>query len=460
MLVSVVVITYNQEAYIKQALDSILMQKRDFELEILVGDDCSTDSTPEIVAEYARKYPGIIKASLRTRNLGATRNSYELFVAAKGDYIAILEGDDYWIDDNKLMKQVDFLEKNPEYAACCCEFHYVNDKGQPLFEERQKILRGQLYDTDQIYTLKNLCESKLPSHACTLFIRNIFKDNGVSAEAIYKAHETIGDFTVVMLILSRGNIYRLKDAMACYRHIEKAGDSWSAKARVNSYHFYEIFMYHTYLEKYAKEVLGLDLHLRKTKEHAFYRMAMSCIKRKTRARKRCIKAMLRVTRDKSRYYAIYCRCRVMASVPDPVRDMYLFGIDKEIPKPLRKSWKQFYDELGGRKVILYGAGGGCIDFSNKYFCDIPVYCVVDNDPEKQGTYLDGYRVRGNGVFDTLEKEEYVVIITVGRHMNEIAQSLYDRGITRIYSYPVMESKRLKYFILKHFYRLHEYMDPK
>ena len=132
--VSVIVITYNHEKYIRKALDSILMQKVDFKYEILVGDDASIDSTPEIIREYKEKYPEYFNISLREKNLGGTRNSYELMMMAKGDYIANLEGDDYWIDENKLQKQVDFLEKHDNFVGCVSDFMYVDEKCNPYPE--------------------------------------------------------------------------------------------------------------------------------------------------------------------------------------------------------------------------------------------------------------------------------------------------------------------------------------
>lgn len=458
MLVSIVVMTYNHEKYIGQALDSILMQNRDFDIEILVGDDCSADDTPEKIIAYVRRNPGIIKAFLRKRNLGATKNSYKLFRAAKGKYIAILEGDDYWTDENKLMKQVRFLENNPEYSACCCEFSYVNEDGVMLFKEKEEKLRGQLYDTDRIYTLKQLCESRLPSQAGTLLFRNIFRNSEIDTSVIYKAHPVIGDYTLVMLLLSIGKIYRLEDTMSYYRFVDRKGSSWTAKTAVNPYHFYEIFMYHTYLENYAKKILHMDLHLKNTKGHAFYEMSQSYIWRHCESNRQCFKNMLKKTADKNYYFSIFLRTKLLAPIPKFIQDMYSYEVHKKALPSLQKSWRQFFQRLGRRKVILYGAGGGCADFSSKYYCRIPIYCIVDNDPQKQGTYFDGYIIRDSSVFDTLDKDDFVVIITVLLPMNEIAQSLYERNIHNVYSYPIMESRRLKYFFPRFIIKEQRYLN--
>lgn len=116
MLVSVLMPTYNHEKCIGQALESILFQRRNFDLEVLIGDDSSQDRTVEIVSEYYKKRPDILKPIFRSENIGFKNNYIDLFFRCKGKYIAVLSGDDYWIDPYKLQKQVDFLEENPDYV--------------------------------------------------------------------------------------------------------------------------------------------------------------------------------------------------------------------------------------------------------------------------------------------------------------------------------------------------------
>src|SRR4051794_36797472 len=106
--VSVVTITYNLEAYIREALDSFLAQVTDFDFEVIVADDCSSDATPQIVEEYARAHPGVFKPILRRKNIGAQPNSVSSLMAATCDYVALCEGDDFWTDPAKLQKEADF----------------------------------------------------------------------------------------------------------------------------------------------------------------------------------------------------------------------------------------------------------------------------------------------------------------------------------------------------------------
>lgn len=114
--VSICLITYNHEGYISQALESILMQVVDFNYEIIVGDDYSIDNTREIIRQYQHLRPGKIELLERRENLGLKKNYIEILDNCKGQYIAVLSGDDYWIDPFKLQKQVHFLDNNPEYV--------------------------------------------------------------------------------------------------------------------------------------------------------------------------------------------------------------------------------------------------------------------------------------------------------------------------------------------------------
>ena len=135
-LVSVSVITYQHGKFIKQCLDSILSQITSFDFEILLGEDGSTDGTREICIDYANKYPDKIKLFLHDQDerdpkngvSRATLNFINNLEQAKGKYIALCEGDDYWTDPINLQKQVDFLEENPDYVLCWTRFETLNDK--------------------------------------------------------------------------------------------------------------------------------------------------------------------------------------------------------------------------------------------------------------------------------------------------------------------------------------------
>jgi glycosyltransferase involved in cell wall biosynthesis len=127
-VLSVCFITYNHEQYIRQALDSVLLQQVNFSMEVVIGNDCSTDGTTLIVQEYLEKYPDRIRLNPIESNIGMTANWLSTIQASKGKYIAMLEGDDYWTDVHKLQKQVDFLDANPDYSMHCTGY-WLNTNG-------------------------------------------------------------------------------------------------------------------------------------------------------------------------------------------------------------------------------------------------------------------------------------------------------------------------------------------
>ncbi len=146
--VSICCITYNQESYIRDALEGFVHQKTDFDFEVLIHDDASTDRTAEIIREYEEQYPEIIKPILQTQNqysLGLTNVSgtwnFPRAVQNGSKYIAMCEGDDYWTDPLKLQKQVDFMEANPECGLCYTDYSKCNSGGE-LIEDSHYMKSG------------------------------------------------------------------------------------------------------------------------------------------------------------------------------------------------------------------------------------------------------------------------------------------------------------------------------
>lgn len=129
-MISVIVCTYNQENYLLQAIESILMQKCDEPFEILIGDDCSTDSTGKIADDYQSRIPDLIRVIRPEKNMGASHNMIRLVNNAQGEYIAICDGDDYWLRDNVLQMQIDAFRANPEVGMVCAKAKcYIQSKG-------------------------------------------------------------------------------------------------------------------------------------------------------------------------------------------------------------------------------------------------------------------------------------------------------------------------------------------
>lgn len=129
-MISVLICTYNQEKYITQAIESVLMQKCDEAFEILVGDDCSTDNTGTIVDKYQKQYPDIVRVIRPEKNGGASLNMVRLIEKAKGEYLSICDGDDYWLSDDILQKQVDVFRSMPDVGMVCAKAKcYIQELG-------------------------------------------------------------------------------------------------------------------------------------------------------------------------------------------------------------------------------------------------------------------------------------------------------------------------------------------
>src|SRR5262245_51422112 len=127
MKVSVFLATYNHEPFIEQAVRSVLMQRVNFDYEVLVGEDASTDGTARVLERLQAEHPGRVRALLRPRNLGMCRNFVETYQACRGEYIAYLDGDDYWTCPDKLQRQVDFLESHPDHVLCFHNARILSD---------------------------------------------------------------------------------------------------------------------------------------------------------------------------------------------------------------------------------------------------------------------------------------------------------------------------------------------
>lgn len=216
--VSVVCATYNHENYIRQALDSIVMQKTSFRFEVLVGEDCSTDKTRDILKEYEDNYPDLFKMYYRNKNLGATMNEYELFMDAKGKYIAALELDDFWTDPLKLQKQYDFLETHQEYIGVSHDFNIVNFEGAVIENSDNERIKDFF---NKSFSLEDFLEEGFIFQTATHFYRNIFLDKK-DYSIIYKADRLIRDKTILSLLLDRGDFYILSDNMSAYRRFFNA----------------------------------------------------------------------------------------------------------------------------------------------------------------------------------------------------------------------------------------------
>ncbi len=218
--ISVWMTSYYHEAYVAQALDSILEQETDYSFEIVICDDCSQDRTWEIITEYANKYPDLIRAKRNEVNLGLTKNVLSAKMMCSGKYIVNLSGDDYWIDKHKIQMQADFLETHTDFVGVgtIVECRYENlDYAAWLFPKKE------LHNRE--YTLSDYERGRnFPSHGNML--RNFFIDAEKREEIqqVYAASQQIDDIYDPVLFLRYGRLFILPKATCVYRMVIMKND--------------------------------------------------------------------------------------------------------------------------------------------------------------------------------------------------------------------------------------------
>jgi glycosyltransferase involved in cell wall biosynthesis len=205
--VSVLVVTYNHARFVRQALDSALAQRLPQPFEVLISEDCSTDGTREIVQEYADRHPHVIRLLLSERNVRSNEVVARGFRAARGRYVALLDGDDYWTSDDKVRAQVAFLDTRPDMTIC---FHNVqvvdersqrtgrlwNEPDQPRVSGLHELLRGNFIATNSVM-YRRAAVAEIPSW--------------------YESFFPVTDWPLHVLYAREGRIGYLNRALGAYR---------------------------------------------------------------------------------------------------------------------------------------------------------------------------------------------------------------------------------------------------
>jgi glycosyltransferase involved in cell wall biosynthesis len=205
-LVSVVLRTYGHAPFIAQAIESVLIQRTEFPCELVIGEDCSTDGTREIVEAYGRTYPEIVKPVLPERNVGHGEMLRQALAATRGELIAYLDGDDYWSSRHKLARQVEFLQANPDCHDCFHDVSLVYDEAGAPSGTITPRLAEEHFGIEQI-----LMECFVPAPAM-MFRRSVFEE--LDREAFDSAWL---DWIIHVQAATRGPLGYLPEAMACYR---------------------------------------------------------------------------------------------------------------------------------------------------------------------------------------------------------------------------------------------------
>ncbi|MBM6721508.1 bifunctional glycosyltransferase/CDP-glycerol:glycerophosphate glycerophosphotransferase [Pseudoflavonifractor phocaeensis] len=221
-MVTVVCITYGHEKYIAQALDSFLMQKTNFKFKIFVGEDCGPDGTADIVREYARKYPDLIVPFIREKNMGPQRNCLDMCAQATSPYIALCDGDDYWIDEYKLQKQFDYMESHPQYRYAFAKTEIIAGENwaHAAYYRPNKEGRYIIPDCLRNYKLPkpplragDFIDELLVGHTSTLFFRWNYDID--YPEWFFEG--VFGDAPLRLMQIGSGEIGYIEDVVSVYR---------------------------------------------------------------------------------------------------------------------------------------------------------------------------------------------------------------------------------------------------
>lgn len=225
-VVSVQMITYNHEPYIRQAIEGVMMQKTDFEFELIIGEDCSQDKTREICFEYQKKYPDKIRVLWwheNVRKFGG--NSRRCRARCRGEFIALCEGDDYWIDPLKLQKQVDIMRKYPNVGFCFCgavDFHQTSGVSTN-YDIANDVPTGVIFGKD--FLEMNLFGRGVPAElkreafvrTATSMYRVSVLRKAVQQYEILSWRLRLGDVPLWLALSSVADVYYLPDQVAAYR---------------------------------------------------------------------------------------------------------------------------------------------------------------------------------------------------------------------------------------------------
>ena len=218
--VSIYCLAYNHEKYIRGTLDGFLMQKTDFPFEILIHDDASTDATADIIREYAAKHPCIkpIYQSVNQYSRGVRIGRTFQYPRIRGEYVAYCEGDDFWTDENKLQKQIDYMDAHPECMMCCHAYDKIRaDDGTLIETVRTLDSEGDISPADAI------SYNKRPTQLASQVVRfEVLRDMPESFQSA-----GVGDYPLLLQAVATGTVHYLPDNMSTYRAV--SAGSWTER---------------------------------------------------------------------------------------------------------------------------------------------------------------------------------------------------------------------------------------
>ncbi len=393
-LLSICTVAYNDEKYIEQMLQSVLNQKVNFSYELLIHDDASTDKTPIIIKKYQEKYPNIIKPIFQKENKfsqGIRPNMVYNLPKAQGEYLAFLEADDFWTDNNKLQQQIDFLERNKDFVACS-----HNTKILREIENGNKV-ELMNHTTKNIFTIKDFARGEIYFHTSSLVFRF---NSDIKKKTIKYMQKYYGDYFRLILFSTLGSINYIDKIMSVYR-IHKKG-VWSSLTKeqqmlekqdilIKSYNFFDI--------KYRNYFL----------EHFLKNMEIGYINRDN---KDFIKILLKNETKNSLLEKIFRTINIKNTNSDITFSKKLNLLYNKL-----ESFQEYKENF-----ILYGAGTG-MDLVSGKLNKSKILFTIDKDENKHNSIKNDIKIVSLSNFTKYDDNKTKIIITVFGREEEISNLL-------------------------------------
>ena len=228
IIVSVICTVYNHEKYLEKCLDGILKQKTTFNYEVLVHDDASTDGSAAILKKYVAKFPDIIVPIFQKKNVYSQgiNPTHIMLKMARGKYIAICEGDDFWIDPDKLQKQVNFLEKHVDYSLCVHAAYYAHENGTI---DAKKVFKA--YKMDRSVGTDEILDGWKFATNSIVYRKSAREDPIIP----FQMDCENGDFAMAVYLSLNGKVYYMKDIMSAYRVDSVGSLNWKWKRNTEQF---------------------------------------------------------------------------------------------------------------------------------------------------------------------------------------------------------------------------------
>ncbi len=440
-LVSVSIVTYRHAAYIRQCLDSILMQKTDFPFEIILGEDDSPDGNRDICIDYAKAHPGVIRLFLRSREdvihingkPSGRFNSIGNIHAARGTYIALLEGDDYWTDPRKLQKQFDFMQQHPD---CTFSFHSATTLQAG---DDQRIGQRRFRDHPVTLDAKDVIALGGGDFFATAGV--MYRREAILPIPDWYLQAPVGDYSLALLCADRGRLAYIDENMAAYRTGVNGG--WTTD-------YYKDFAFRMASNLSAIQTLqAYDRHTQGRYRHtvqtwmtiktmhlveAVMNQEHSCQEAADMLRRPEYRAVIRTLPLTKRFGAwVLMRNPAAFTRYLHLKASVLFRLQGILWLRFLNRFDEFVRSRQGRECAVFGAGNyGRRVMEQLEQAGIPVACFMDNSPGKWGQTLRGKPIVSP---DQASPERFVFVASTW--YPEICRQLEKQGLKRHRHYLVV-----------------------